>query len=72
MKPSHRAAVLAFLAMSSVGFVVSRAQQRHGAVAQVDRLYACVTPAGTVSKVRAYHIGCPPADQTVTWKVNAP
>lgn len=36
------------------------------------RLYACVTDDGTVSKVRAHHIGCAPDEQTVTWKVSAP
>lgn len=46
--------------------------RRSGAVSQVERLYACVTPAGTVTRVHAYRIACAEADQTVTWKVSAP
>lgn len=45
---------------------------RPGAVAQVERLYACVTPAGAITRVHAYRIACAEADQTVTWKVSAP
>jgi cell division protein FtsN len=62
--------IIVALLIVAIGFVVVRFYERaEGAVSQVDRLYACVTPHGGPARVWAYTPPCR-GGQVVTWEVS--